>query len=85
MWVRSQDKYCLVDVKNFSIVGGYSCDDCYSYSNKELKYEIVGISEDGKQWSLGVYNTKEKAIYVLDELQIRIAKSETGVYQMPYE
>ena len=83
MWVRSQDKYCLVDVKNFSIVGGYSYDDYYS--NKELKYEIVGISEDGKQWSLGVYNTKEKVIYVLDELQSSVAKSETGVYQMPDE
>ena len=85
MWVRSQDKYYLVDVKNFSIVGGYSYGDYYSYSNKERKYEIVGISEDGKQWSLGVYNTKEKVMYVLDELQIKIAKSETEVYKMPYE
>lgn len=32
---------------------------------------------------LGVYNTYEKQLKVLDDLQCRIARSESGVYQMP--
>lgn len=80
MQIRSQDKYCLVDVKNFSIVDYYSYSDYYS---KESKYEIVGVSVDGKQWSLGTYNTEEKAIEVLDKLENRIIKAESGVFQMP--
>ena len=64
MWIRSQDKYCLVDVIGVSIVDYEVYEDYYS---KEVKYEIVGISVGGKQWSLGTYNTKEKAIEVLSE------------------
>ena len=35
--------------------------------------------------SLGMYKTKEKAMKVLDELQCRIARSESSVFQMPEE
>lgn len=81
MWVRSQDKSCLIDVKGFSIVDYYSYGDYYS--KKEPKYETVGISIDGKQWSLGTYNTEEKAMKVLDELENRIIGTECCVFQMP--
>ena len=74
MWIRSQDKDCLVDVKGFSIID--------YYSKKEPKYEIVGISVDSKRWSLGTYNTEEKAMEVLDELENRIIGAEGGVFQM---
>ena len=78
MWVRSQDKKSLVDVKGCFIVN-----DCLW---KENEREIVGMCEssaEGKLWLLGTYKAKEKAMSVLDELQCRIARSETGVYQMP--
>lgn len=58
MWIRSQDKSCLADVKGFVIIDYYSYGDYYS--NKEPKYETVGISVDGKRWSLGTYNTEKK-------------------------
>ena len=80
MWIRSQDKDCLVDVIGVSIVDYYAYEDYYS---KEVKYETVGISVGGKQWSLGTYNTEGKAMSVLDELQNRIVKAESGVLQMP--
>ena len=80
MWVRSQDKCCLVDVNGFSIVDYYACEDYYS---KEVKYETIGITVDGKQWSLGTYSTKEKAMKVLDKLENRIIGAEGGVFQMP--
>ena len=72
MWVRSQSKCYLVDVKGYFI-------------NNE--YNIVGWmcepSTTGNQWTLGTYKTEEKAMKVLDELQYRIARTESGVYQMP--
>ena len=77
MWVRSQDKSCLVDV-NCCFIG-----DCLW---KENEREIVGTCEsssEGKLWLLGTYKTQEKAMSVLDELQCRIARSESGVYQIP--
>lgn len=84
MWVRSQNKKSLVDVKGFYI------DDNYSHLKdywKENKYTIVGWayepSTEDNQRFLGMYNTKEKAMSVLDELQCRIARSESGVFQMP--
>ena len=80
MWVRSQNKYCLVDVTGVSIVDYEAYEDYYS---KEVKYETVGIAVGGKQWSLGTYKTEEKAIEVLDELENRIIGAEGGVFQMP--
>ena len=80
MWVRSQDKDCLVDVKGFSIIDYYSYGDYYS--EKEPKYEIVGIAS-GKRWSLGTYSTEEKAMKILNELENRIIGAEGDVFQMP--
>ena len=80
MWVRSQNKYCLVDVIGVSIVDYEAYEDYYS---KEIKYEIVGIAVGSKQWSLGTYKTEKKAIEVLDKLENRIIGAEGGVFQMP--
>lgn len=76
MWVRSQDKKSLVDVKGCFI-------DC---SWKENEFEIAGTcqsSSEGKLWLLGTYKAKVNAMSVLDDLQCRIARSESGVFQMP--
>lgn len=77
MWIRSQNKCHLVDIKGCLI-------DDDSWNDE---YNIVGwmcaSSIDDNAWVVGKYETKEKAMKVLDELQCRIARSESGVYQMP--
>ena len=83
MWVRSQDKYNLVDVK-----GCFIYDDTHiECLCDEHEYNILGWmcepSIEDNQWTLGTYKTEEKAMSVLDELQCRISRSESGVYQMP--
>ena len=77
MWVRTQNKCCLVDIK------GCFIDDCYSYKFKYVIVGMCGLSAEGNQWSLGIYKTEEKAMSVLDDLQCRIARTESGVFQMP--
>ena len=79
MWVRSQSKRHLVDVKG-----------CYFYDNSPFEgheYRIVGWmcepSIEDNEWVLGTYKTEEKAMSVLDKLQCRIARTESGVFQMP--
>ena len=81
MWIRSQDKIRLVNVKG-----------CYIYNTSSFKddtqeYRVAGLisepSVEGTHWILGVYKTKEKAMKVLDEIENRIISSESGVFQMP--
>ena len=72
MWVRSQDKYCLVDIK------GCFIDDEYNI----VEWMCEPSIEDN-QWTLGTYKTEEKAMKVLDDLQCIIARTETDVFPMP--
>lgn len=74
MWVRSQNKEILIDVKKILIRNDLIC--------YKSKYCIVNTNYS-KIILLGVYSTKEKAMSVLDDLQCRIARTESGVYQMP--
>ena len=73
MWIRSQNKEVLANIKAFNII-----------KNKE-KFWIIGYlnSVSDNFIYLGKYKTEEKAMKVLDELQCRIARSESGVFQMP--
>lgn len=79
MWVRSQDKKTLVKVDKLII----------AYDTDEKIYEIHNVYD-----SLGTYNTKERAIEVLDEIQTWIEIYEANknnlfsghfVYKMPKE
>ena len=79
MWVRSQDKKTLVKVDKLII----------AYDTDEKIYEIHNVYD-----SLGTYNTKERAIEVLDEIQTWIEIYEAiknnlfsghVVYKMPKE
>ena len=60
LWIRSQDKESIIKIENISI-------DSENY--------IIGnlISDDNKSicdyWRLGHYETKERALEVLDEIQ----------------
>lgn len=79
MWVRTQDKMSLIEVQGFQI--------CYIKNEDEEYWEIYTIGT-----SLGKYNSKERALEVLDEIQkLLIAMPRTEipfnniVYQMPEE
>ena len=71
MWVRSQDKKALDNVKTFQIVNGgleiWSCRNCNTIC-------------------LGVYSTEQKALKVLDMIQEHLYKTnmydtEKGEYE----
>ena len=79
MWVRTQDKMSLIEVQGFQI--------CYIKNEDEEYWEIYTIGT-----SLGKYNSKERALEVLDEIQkLLIAMPRTEipfnyiVYKMPEE
>ena len=75
MWVRSQNKEALIDVKAFDIV------------KRKANFHIVGYlkSVNDNGFYLGIYKTEEQVKKILDELQCRIARSESSVFQMPEE
>ena len=64
LWVRSQDKRALYKTSGFFI--------------REEQYKRKGkyIIEGNKCW-LGAYNTFERALEVLDEIQTHIKKQDT--------
>lgn len=53
-WIRSQDKLKLVNCNDIAIVGS----NIYGYFDKSTEYEV-----------LGEYNTKQRAVEVLNEMQ----------------
>ena len=72
MWIRSKNREVLANVKAIVI----------DVNTEHHYFAIKGFSDD-MYYLLGVYKTKEKTMSVLDELQCRIARSESGVFQMP--
>ena len=82
LWIRSQDKINLVKIRKISlnysnkkqIIANYTPE---SYENSGVYYEL-----------LGTYETKGRAIEVLDEIQDLLQNAYIGnanriVYQMP--
>ena len=76
MWVRSQNKDLLIDVKAI-YWGKKAYVDSYMVYTKDLLRNTTADIE------LGFYKTSEKAMKVLDELENRIIGAEGGVFQMP--
>lgn len=83
LWIRSQDKMNLVQIKQISlnyqdnkqVIANYAPEQ---YENSGCYYEL-----------LGTYKTKERALEVLDEIENivkpRMEQLYTFVYQMPKE
>ena len=69
MWVRSQDKCRLVDVKGCYMFARWP----FKQDQENYEFRIAGLmsepSIEGCSWALGDYKTQEKALKVLDELQ----------------
>ena len=72
LWIRSQDKKTLHKCDNITIMTD-------SEDGKNIKgYKVVGCKD------LGRYETKERALEVLEEIQNMLYAGTTSiVYQMP--
>ena len=85
LWIRTQDKECLMKVDRID----------YDYSAHTHR-----IMANGYETLIGLYETKERALEVLDEIQNKIdlinlghdfgspmidLKNPTYIYQMPTE
>ena len=82
IWIRSQDKMNLVQIKQISIN--------YQNNKQVIANYIPEMYENAGEYYelLGTYETKERALEVLEEIQdilIDYAKISRVVYQMPKE
>lgn len=71
MWIRSQDKELLKNVNNIEII---------KFDGE--KYTTI----QGDGWHLGFYSTKEKALLVLNYIQIEIQRNiynKQTIFEMP--
>lgn len=72
MWIRSQDRYALLNVNQVVIKN----------TKDESEYYIHGYSERGID-TLGVYSTEEKALKVLDRIEELIQYQYKLTFCMP--
>lgn len=74
MWIRSQCRKRLVKVTYVSL----------SYGNEKQICGDVGVADEG-DFILGEYETVERAIEVLNQIQriIELAQNQNIVYEMP--
>lgn len=73
IWVRSQDKLCLMRVEALPILN----------HDKDSKntWSILGVG--AFQYTLGTYKSKERAIEVLDEIEAFIENNYISIDDMP--
>lgn len=69
MWVRSQNKEMLINANNIRISDSRS-------------YDIICDFYDGDYYYLGKYSTKEKALKVLDFIQMKLILHFTETYEI---
>ena len=69
MWIRTQDKETLLNV---------NCIDVYNLNKNEWTIEACGND-------LGTYNSKERALEVLDEIHDEISNYVGTMAQIVYE
>ena len=63
MWIRSQDKEVLIDVRNVCV------------RDNNISYLIETGLSDENSCVLGFYKKKETALEILDMIQLRIVQS----------
>lgn len=72
IWVRSQDKLCLMRVDALPII---------NHDEVERIWSIIGIGKF--QYKLGTYKSKERALEVLDEIQTYLENNYLSINDMP--
>lgn len=85
LWIRSQDKYTLIKAKNIKIIETKGLKEklensilsCLSDMEQVKSYLKDGYSILADEINVGVYNTKKRAIEVLDEIHQRLIDLQT--------
>lgn len=82
LWIRSTAKTNLIKVRFLTILEGKEIYDkkCWEYKG----YTIANVF-NGKYEILGTYNSKERAIEILDEIQDLLYEYKICIYNMPME
>lgn len=92
MWIRSQFKETLVDIKDIRVIpksAAYNPEDFIGNGEWTVQGVQAVTSIDVKKpltscVNLGMYSTREKAIKILDDIQNFLVRSDIrDVYQMP--
>ena len=73
MWIRSQDKLCLTKNDAMVIVD--------NHKNNKKVWSLINVG--GFQYNLGTYNSKERALEVLDEIQAYLENNYVAINDMP--
>ncbi|WP_252225175.1 MULTISPECIES: hypothetical protein [unclassified Clostridium] len=83
MWIRSQDKKHLHDVKHFDIVMSSFCKD----NQRSIINQINYFGEDADLYEiLGIYDSEKRCIEILDDITLKMFDcSKNYVYEMPNE
>lgn len=96
LWIRSQDKEKLIKANNIEIFHHYSYKDTqekfllpsgsfeYRKVAKKDKY-IKSVIACNDEITIGTYNSKERAIEILDEIQDLLYEYKICIYNMPME
>ena len=63
LWIRSQDKERLIKPIDFYI------EETIDYVNKSSEFDIYALNFANDDIIIGTYQTKERALEVLDEIQ----------------
>ena len=91
MWIRSQDKETLMDLNGFTLYTGIEQIklQCRRIVNDNLNTAIMGKNE-GVWYYLGTYETKERALEVLSDIQKQLMNYQPAhecqclvVFEMP--
>lgn len=72
LWIRSQDKEKLISC-NAIVLNNHRYDTMNEHGNRIMHfkgYEIIGYFDKNTEYEiLGTYETKERALEILDEIQ----------------
>ena len=79
MWIRSQDRGFIKQVKAYRMARKYTLDKYGSL----VFIDKFGINDE-EDVELGVYSSKEKALQVLDMIERAIILEER-IFEMPYD
>lgn len=101
LWIRSQDKYTLIKAENIKIIETKGLKEklensilsCLSDIEQVKSYLKDGYSILANEINVGVYNTKERALEVLSDINRYVEKAtfhkeisdEVIYYEMPKE
>lgn len=72
LWIRSQNKRCLIKVQSLIIEKNEA-------GNRWILVNYFGESET----YLGIYNTEERAVEILDNIEHWMTQRNELIYEMP--